>query len=135
MILCPQMLFKHIKLFSILPNYSLNLHYPLWDYRNKYHSTHNSTVLCTFVTRPHIVCKFFILTPFLCAHTSTQYFNFKPPIPHQNVRKLATPLFLRAAPPGLVYLWVHFGSEIFCTGILFSVLVLVHPKMGLVWYH
>ncbi len=35
--------------------------------------------------------------------------------------------------PTLSYFWVHFGSKIFC--ISFSVLVLVHPKMGLVWYH
>ena len=36
-------------------------------------------------------------------------------------------------PPTLSYFWVHFGSKIFC--LLFSVLVLVHPKMGLLWYH
>ncbi len=35
-------------------------------------------------------------------------------------------------PPTLSYFWVHFGSNIFC--ILFSVLALVHPKMGLFWY-
>ena len=32
--------------------------------------------------------------------------------------------------PPFPYFWVHFGSKIFC--ILFSILALVHPKMGLV---
>ncbi len=36
-------------------------------------------------------------------------------------------------PPTFSYFWVHFRSKIFC--ILFSVPDLVHPKMGLVWYH
>ena len=36
-------------------------------------------------------------------------------------------------PPILSYFWVHFGSNIFC--ILFSVLALVHPLVGPVWYH
>ena len=36
-------------------------------------------------------------------------------------------------PSTFSYFWVHCGSKIFC--ILFSVLALVHPKMGLVWYH
>ncbi len=49
----------------------------------------------------HIVWKCIIFTPISHPHTPTRVCNFKPPIPHQNVRKLATPLFGRAATPGL----------------------------------
>ncbi len=39
----------------------------------------------------------------------------------------------RVKPPTLSYFWVHFGPKVFC--ISFSELVLVHPKIKLVWYH
>ncbi len=37
----------------------------------------------------------------LCPHTSSQFLKFKPPIPHQIQRKLATLLYVRAATPGI----------------------------------
>ncbi len=38
-------------------------------------------------------------TPNLCVHSSTQFFNFEPPIPHRNLFKHATPLGFSAVPP------------------------------------
>ncbi len=52
----------------------------------------------------YIVWKCVVLTPISHTHstqwhTSTQFRNFKTPIPHWNVRKLATPLYSLSRPP------------------------------------